>query len=194
MIISPRKQVAKSNLDAARTFPIYQFPRNLGGLAAKEGRVLSRWGDAGWGKIVAANKHSNSFSDELVNATAEMITQRWKPIHTPTWVCCVPSINHPDLVPDFARKLSQVLGLHFFNVVKKIKDNDPQKLQQNSFHQCRNLDGAFSIEQPIPDGPVLLIDDIIDSGWTLTVIAALLLQSGSGPVLPLALASTSASD
>ena len=36
--------------------------------------------------------------------------------------------------------------------------------------------------------PVLLVDDIVDSRWTLTVIAALILEAGSGPVWPLALA------
>jgi ATP-dependent DNA helicase RecQ len=194
MIISPRKQIAPSNAETTRAFPTYQFPRNLGILIAQEGRVLSRWGDAGWGKVVVENKHSNSFSDELVNAMAEMIIQRWNPNPSPTWICCVPSLNHPDLVPNFANKLSQFLGLPFVNLVKKVKVNNPQKLQQNSFHQCHNLDGAFSIEQPVPNGPVFLIDDIIDSGWTLTVIAALLQQNGSGPVFPLALASTSVSD
>jgi ATP-dependent DNA helicase RecQ len=41
---------------------------------------------------------------------------------------------------------------------------------------------------------VLLVDDVVDSGWTLTVLAALLRQAGSGPVLPLALASTAVGD
>jgi ATP-dependent DNA helicase RecQ len=61
---------------------------------------------------------------------------------------------------------------------------------QNRFHQCHNLDGAFTVENILPGEPVLLIDDIVDSGWTLTVLSALLLQAGSGPVFPLVLAST----
>jgi ATP-dependent DNA helicase RecQ len=40
----------------------------------------------------------------------------------------------------------------------------------------------------LPSGPVLLLDDVIDSGWTLTVGAALLRQAGAGPVFPVALA------
>lgn len=71
---------------------------------------------------------------------------------------------------------------------------EPQKNQRNSFHQCINLDGAFEISQPIPEGPVLLVDDIINSGWTFTIIAALLRRAGSGSVYPLALASTSVKD
>ena len=125
---------------------------------------------------------------------AEMIQQRWQPDPAPQWVCCVPSRNHPELVPDFARRLAARLGLPFVDAVSKVKDNQPQKGQQNRFHQCRNLDGAFAIDQPLPDTPVLLVDDIVDSGWTLTVIAALLQQAGSGEVYPVALASSSVKD
>jgi len=52
----------------------------------------------------------------------------------------------------------------------------------NSAHQCRNLDGVFQVSGPLPPGPVLLVDDLVDSGWTLTVVAALLRKAGSGPV------------
>lgn len=189
MVIQLKAQVA------ANAFVEYGFRGNLPqALRAQEGRALSRWGDAGWGRTVADNKHAGRFSDELVEAMAEMIQQRWQPNPAPAWVCCVPSRNHPELVPDFARRLAARLGLPFIDAVIKVKDNRPQKGQQNRFHQCRNLDGAFAIQQPIPNGSVLLIDDIVDSGWTLTVIAALLQQAGSGCVYPAALASSSVND
>lgn len=194
IVFKPRKQVAPSKTDTTRAFPSYQFPRLLGQLAAEEGRILSRWNDAGWGKLVAAGKHAGHFSDELVQAMADMIQLRWQPNPFPIWICAVPSLRHPHLVPDFASRLAEQLQLPFFNLVEKVKNNQPQKGQQNSFHQCRNLDGAFAVHQPLPDGPVLLIDDIVDSGWTLTVVAALLRQHGCGPVYPAALASTSVHD
>jgi ATP-dependent DNA helicase RecQ len=106
----------------------------------------------------------------------------------------VPSRNHPELVPDFARRLAARLGLPFVDAVEKVHDNQPQKMQQNRFHQCHNLDGVFDITNLHEGQPVLLVDDIVDSGWTLTVIAALLQQAGSGAVFPVALASTSVSD
>lgn len=188
-VISPKAQVA------ANAFLDYGFKGNLPQeLRAQQGRVLSRWGDAGWGRMVADQKHAGRFSDELVDALAEMILQRWQPNPAPEWVCCVPSRNHPELVPDFARRLATKMNLPFIDAVAKIKENQPQKGQQNRFHQCRNLDGAFSIAEGIPDKPVLLVDDIVDSGWTLTVIAALLQQSGSGFVYPVALASSSVKD
>ena len=56
------------------------------------------------------------------------------------------------------------------------------------------MDGVFSIKEPIPQGNVFLIDDVVDSRWTLTVLSALLQQAGSGKVYPVALASTSVSD
>lgn len=189
MVIAPKAQVA------ANAFLEYGFRGNLPQqLRAQEGRVLSRWGDAGWGRTVADNKHAGRFSDELVEAMAEMIRERWRPNPAPAWVCCVPSRNYPGLVPDFARRLAARLGLPFVDAISKVKDNQPQKGQQNRFHQCRNLDGAFAVTQLYQGQPVFLVDDIVDSGWTLAVIAALLQQAGSGVVYPVALASSSVKD
>ena len=121
----------------------------------------------------------------------EMILKRWRPEPKPAWVTCVPSLKHPALVPGFAKRLADRLKLPFKEVVSKVKENQPQKIQNNSFYQCRNLDGAFGLKNGIPNTPVLLVDDMVDSRWTMTVIAALLRQAGSGPVFPVALASTS---
>ncbi len=189
MVIKPNVQVA------ANAFQEYGFRGNLPQqIRAQEGRVLSRWGDAGWGRTVADNKHDGRFCDELVKAMAAMIQQSWPPNPAPQWICCVPSRNHPELVPDFAQRLAARLGLPFVDAVSKVKSNQQQKGQQNRFHQCRNLDGAFQVTQLYRDQPVLLVDDIVDSGWTLTVIAALLQQAGSGLVYPIALASSSVKD
>ncbi|WP_170369242.1 RecQ family ATP-dependent DNA helicase [Ruegeria arenilitoris] len=181
-----KKQVARGAL------PDYGLGGNIPEhLRPETGRILSRWGDAGWGQIVAEDKHSGHFRDELVHAVVEMLGDRWQPAPTPKWVTCVPSLNNPTLVPDFAGRVADALGLPFNPVVKKVKENEPQKVQQNRFHQCRNLDGVFAIEGSVPEGPVLLVDDVVDSGWTLTIAAALLLNAGSGPVWPCALTSSS---
>ena len=186
MPLECKKQVARD------AFVEYGFRGNLAhNLRAETGRILSRWGDAGWGQVVADDKHRNHFGDELVEAVADMMHERWQPEPAPEWVTCVPSRNHPDLVPDFARRLAGRLRLPFEPVVTKIRDNEPQKVQQNRFYQCRNLDGVFAIDGPTPEGPVLLVDDVFDSGWTMTVTAALLRQGGSGPVWPVALATSS---
>jgi ATP-dependent DNA helicase RecQ len=189
MPLQCRKQVA------AGAFPKYGFAGNLKKeVQAETGRILSRWGDAGWGRVVADDKHAGRFRDELAEAVVEMVRDRWRPEPAPAWVTWVPSRKHPELVPDFARRLAQRLGLPFVNAVEKVLENQPQKLQQNRFHQCYNLDGVFDVLDDIPPEPVLLVDDIVDSGWTMTVVAALLRQAGSGPVWPVALASASAGD
>ena len=123
-----------------------------------------------------------------------MIMDRWKPLPAPAWLTCVPSHKHPTLVPDFALRLANRLGIPFVPAITKVKSNQPQKLQQNRYHQCNNLDGVFTIADNIPGGPVLLIDDIVDSCWTLTVLAALLREAGSGKVWPVALATTNSGD
>ena len=65
---------------------------------------------------------------------------------------------------------------------------------KNSFQQASNLDGAFSADRAnVPDGPAFLLDDIVDSRWTFTVIAALLRQNGCPAVFPMALAMNSPS-
>lgn len=176
-------------------FPLYGFSGNFPvTLRAETGRILSRWGDAGWGRVVAEDKRSGRFREELVEATADMIQLRWKPLPAPVWITCVPSRLHPGLVPDFCQRLASRLGLPFLPVIVKIRDNGPQKMQQNRFYQCRNLDGVFAVEEAVPEHPVLLVDDMVDSTWTMAVTAALLLQAGSGPVWPLALAKTTSGD
>ncbi|WP_321367531.1 RecQ family ATP-dependent DNA helicase [Pseudomonas extremaustralis] len=183
--IKPKKQIAKGG------FEHYGFPTNLPlNIQAAEGRVLSQWRDGGWGELAANGKELGHFDDALVSAMAEMIQSRWQPNPKPTWLCCVPSLGHPTLVPDFAQRLANALGVPFVNCVIKVRQNEPQKWQNNRFHQCRNLDGVFAVNAHIPPGPVLLVDDMIDSGWTMTVIAALLKQAGSEHVYPLAISST----
>ena len=53
---------------------------------------------------------------------------------------------------------------------------------ENSAQQARNVGGAFDVTGPLPETAGLIIDDVWDSGWTMTVIAQVLRASGSGPV------------
>jgi ATP-dependent DNA helicase RecQ len=186
--IEPRKQWPKEAL------PTYGFNGAISpDLQAQCGRALCLWGDPGWADLVKQGKHKTGrFSDELVQASANLITKNWKPDPFPKWLTCVPSMNQPDLVPDFARRLAGALGLTFAPCIKKTRPTGQQKEMENSFHQARNLDGAFQV---VPwkgmAESVLLIDDMVVSRWTFTVVAALLRNSGSGPVFPFSLAMTS---
>jgi ATP-dependent DNA helicase RecQ len=66
---------------------------------------------------------------------------------------------------------------------------------QNSAMQAANARRKLDVvASAILPGPVLLVDDIVDSRWTLTVAGTLLREHGSGPVLPFALAVASMRD
>jgi ATP-dependent DNA helicase RecQ len=155
------------------------------------GKALCVWGDAGWGGLVRQGKYQDGhFSDALVVACVKMIHE-WSPQPMPTWVTCIPSLRHPDLVPNFAERLAAALGLPFHNVIAKTDDRPEQKTMANSTQQARNIDGSLTLNgHPIPDGAVLLVDDMVDSRWTLTVSAWLLRKNGSGEVWPMALSQT----
>ncbi|NJM00817.1 MAG: hypothetical protein HC924_19560, partial [Synechococcaceae cyanobacterium SM2_3_2] len=138
-------------------------------------------GIPGWGEHIKLGKYTTgSFSDELVTALAAAI-HNWQPHPSPTWITCVPSRNRPDLVPNFTDRLAQALNLPYIPCVSKIKQNQEQKFMQNSSQQASNLDGCFEITSPVPQGSVLLVDDMVDSRWTMTVIAALLRQAVPAP-------------
>jgi ATP-dependent DNA helicase RecQ len=156
------------------------------------GKVLCVWGDAGWGTAVRLGKyHDDRFGDDLVAACADLVRQ-WNPQPAPAWVTCIPSRRHPRLVSDFAQQVATALGLPFQSALEKTDDRAEQKRMANSIQQARNIDGSIAVHaSPLPSGPVLLIDDMVDSKWTLTVAGYLLATHGSGPVFPLALASTS---
>ena len=184
--IEPRKKwpvggMPQYGIHTASTIP-YQ---------AQPGKALCVWGDAGWGGLVRQGKyHDGHFSDDLVAASVKMI-QEWNPQPSPTWVTCVPSLRHPELVPNFAQRLAAALGLPFHMVIAKTDARPEQKTMANSTQQARNIDGSLALNgQPIPPGPVLLVDDMVDSRWTLTVAAWLLRKSGSGAVWPMALSQT----
>ena len=157
----------------------------------EEGRSLSMWGDGGWGRLVRKGKQQDGrFDEQLVTATRVLIRDGWQPDPAPEWVAFVPSLRRPDLVAEFAHRLARSLGLACLGVVVKVAETEPQKTMQNSQQQYRNVCDAFEIAGEVPSGPVILIDDLVDSRWTLTVVGLLLREAGSGPVFPFALADT----
>ena len=182
--INPRKQWPNGGL---------KHSNNHGKIAksyqANSGKVLSLLGDAGLGDLVNVGKNQQQyFSDELIDACVVMFKE-WAPQPAPTWVTCVPSLRNPTLVPDFAKRLAQALNLSFRVAIEKIDSRPEQNKFNNSFQQARNVDGSLApIRDQILSSPVLLVDDVILSGWTLTISSWLLRKNGSGEVWPLALA------
>ena len=190
-VIEPRKQWPADALKAQG------WRGNIPtGLRMAEGRALCIWGDAGWGELVKRGKQiQGRFADELVSGTVNMVKNHWQPAPFPTWLTCVPSLNHPNLVPDLAQRLAKALDLPFIACVEKLRPTHPQKQMQNSYQQAHNLSVAYTVKkEQLGTGPVFLVDDMVDSRWTMTIIAALLREAGSGQVFPLALALTTGAE
>jgi ATP-dependent DNA helicase RecQ len=113
----------------------------------------------------------------------------WRFDERPTWVTSVPSTSRPHLVSEFARRVADRLELPYIDAIRRVSDRPPQKTRNNGCQQARNVLGAFEIGRIRP-GPVLLIDDTVDSRWTFTMAGHHLRAAGSGPVFPVALADT----
>ena len=176
--------------------PRKQWPSGLGtpsGKIATErqpamGRALSVNGDGGWGTIVRrCIRRDEPVPDELVDAAAKVVTG-WSPEPAPAWVTSIPIASGSQLVTDFAARLADRLGLPHHDVLRRTRPGRPQAEMENSAQQVGNVFGAFTIEGSSPDGPVLLIDDTVDSRWTLTVVGGLLLGAGAPAVHPFVLA------
>jgi len=182
--IEPRKEWPHGGL------PQYKLKGRIpGNLQAQPGKALCVWRDAGWGEIVYRGKYEEKhFADDLVTACAQLVKE-WD-IKT-DWVTYIPSLRHKELVPDFARRLAGQLGIPLRAVLVKTDERPEQKTMQNSTQQARNIDGSLAINvKSLPEGSVLLVDDMVDSRWTMTVATWLLRSNGSGEVYPLALALT----
>lgn len=184
-VIKPRKKWAdkdilkNSGLEGSN-IPIEQ--------QASEGKALSLWLDSGWGKLVSDGKYkSGVFDDKLVDACVEMINS-WNPQPKPEWITCIPSLSRPKLVAEFAKKLADKLNIPFIPCVKKINQNKPQKDMENSYNKVKNLDKVFNITNQCKNEPCLLVDDVVDSRWTFTIVSALLRKAGCSAVFPMALA------
>ncbi|HUG84473.1 MAG TPA: helicase-related protein, partial [Euzebya sp.] len=181
LVIEPRKQWPTGDDGAMRAIPKE--------LRVEPGRALARWGSAGWGPAISVGKYRfGSFGADLCQALAELV-RRFPPDHAPTWVTWVPSVAHPTLVSDLARDVAKRLSLPAVEAVRTAGAKHPQKTMENSAQQFGNVLHAFEVDaQLVRSGPVLLIDDVVDSRWTMTVVGSRLRRAGSGPVHPLTLA------
>ena len=161
------------------------------------GIALCVAGDAGWGReIVRARGGVGRFPEGLVVAAMRAIRDQWRPDPPPEWVTAVPSRTVGALVVGFAEALAAELGLPYVACLTTAADARPQAAMQNSVLQLENARATLGIDSAaaVRAGAVLLVDDLVDSRWTMTVAGSLLRAAGSGPVLPFALAQVSARD
>ncbi len=151
------------------------------------GKALCQLGDGGWGALVERGRRDGRFDDALIDAVARLV-RTWRPDPRPTWVTAVASQRQPELVHDLARRLAAALDLEYRPVVRANRVTDPQRTMNNSAQQAANVEGAFDVAGRVSEGPVLLVDDLVSSRWTLTEVGRRLLAAGSGPVIPVVLA------
>jgi ATP-dependent DNA helicase RecQ len=85
-------------------------------------------------------------------------------------------------------RLSKRIGIPYQPLLVRTFDAPEQKTMQNSSMQARNVLHTIGVSGCIPNRPVLLVDDIIDSGWTLTIAGWLLRSKGCTKVYPFTLA------
>jgi ATP-dependent DNA helicase RecQ len=159
---------------------------------AEEGRVVARLTDLGYGEqlraLFRAGTPDGPVPDSLARAVVALL-QDWRP--EVDAIVVVESATRPTLTTDLAAGLSRFLGAR---VVGRwaIVDPDvpPGRGQANSAQRIAALGRRASLQADVPPGArVLLVDDRIDTGWTMTLAAQAARKAGAAAVLPLALAS-----
>jgi ATP-dependent DNA helicase RecQ len=184
--------------------PRRQWPRGLtdpkGNIKmdqrAEEGRALCRVNDAGWWPAVRRALDGEPLGDDVVAGIARVL-KRWPWTARPTWITWVPSRVHDEVLAEVAGRLATLGKLSVHPVLTFTGPHRRQDELANAAHRLTNVWGKLAVDADalavvpasIRSGPVLLLDDVVDTGWTMTVAAAALRRAESGPVLPFALAS-----
>ncbi|MBN0046487.1 RecQ family ATP-dependent DNA helicase [Streptomyces actuosus] len=174
------------------------------------GRALGRLSDIGWGNrlrpLLADGAPDGPVPDDVLRAAVAVLADwarspgGWAsdaPDATtrPVGVVALPSRTRPQLVASLAEGVATIGRLPLLGTLAHtVPDGAHTARRHNSAQRLATLSGAFSVPGELAEaltrtpGPVLLVDDCTDSGWTLAVAARLLRRAGSGPVLPLVLA------
>lgn len=154
------------------------------------GPVLSNYSDCEYGRLVRECKYQRGeFSGELIEVSCERLT-KFIAENNITWITYIPSLNHPHLVKDFAESIALHFQLPIKDAIIKVRNTVEQKTLINSVQQFQNAYGSFECTDEVLEGNVLLIDDMVDSRWTLTVCSYKLLENGANEVYPFALSNT----
>ena len=109
-------------------------------------------------------------------------------------VVSVPSRRRPQLVASLASGISELGRLPYLGSLDLAEGGPVGDPGGNSAFRLANVWGRLVVGPELAShlsgapGPVLLVDDVADSRWTLTVCAGLLREAGAPEVLPLALA------
>jgi ATP-dependent DNA helicase RecQ len=174
-------------------------------MAAEPGRALGRLTDLGWGQrlrsLLAEDAPDGQAGDDVIAAMVKVLAA-WPWEERPAGVMSIPSRRRPKLVGSLAEQIARIGRLRYLGPLGYGAGVDaatePVGRQHNSAQRLRAVWDTVAVPDPLRGdlaalgGPVLLVDDLIDTGWTMTVAARALRQAGASAVLPLALASASA--
>ena len=157
-----------------------------------EGRALARLTDLGWGNAlreIFAPGAPDAPVPPAVLAACVRVLAEWRWADRPVGVVAVPSRSRPLLVDSLARGLAEVGRLPYLGPLTPVDGGPSGESGGNSAFRLAGVWGRFSADDiALPDGPILLVDDLADSRWTVTIAARTLRQAGATDVLPFALA------
>ena len=178
-------------LDVAGKIPATQ--------TAEPGRAIGRLTDIGWGSMLRtllAEGAPDEPVTEPVMAAAIKVLAAWDWAQRPAGVLTLPSRTRPRLITSFGQRLASVGRLPYLGALAYTGDAGPGPRRHNSAQRLSSLWHVLEVPGDVRaalgglDGPVLVIDDRIETGWTMTVAARLLREAGAHGALPLALAVT----
>lgn len=162
-----------------------------------EGRALARLTDLGWGNTLRtlfdAGTADAPASPALIAACTRVLAD-WNWDARPVAVVSVPSRRHPQLVDSVARGLANAGRLPYLGPLDLAGGGPTGEPGGNSAYRLAGVLNAFLVSDTLAasardaEGPILLVDDLADSRWTLTVAARVLRRAGADGVLPLVLA------
>ena len=165
------------------------------GERAAGGRALARLTDLGWGQRLRTvlERPDGPVDDALVQACIGVLRD-WGWARRPTAVVTMPSRRHGELVGSLARALCAAGRLPLLGSLDLVDGGPTGEPGGNSAFRLAGVWERLRVGPDLAaavaatDGPLLLVDDLVDSRWTLTVAVRELRLAGADAVLPLALA------
>jgi ATP-dependent DNA helicase RecQ len=164
-------------------------------LQAETGRALGRLTDIGWGnrlrELLAEQAPDTEIPADMFDAVVKVLTA-WDWPARPTGVISIGSRTRPTLVTSLAHRIAEIGRLPYLGEFVPLGDPTPRR--HNSAQRLRSVWHALTLPDDVAQrareaaGPILLVDDRIETGWTMTVATRQLRQAGVPAVLPLVLA------
>jgi ATP-dependent DNA helicase RecQ len=167
------------------------------GERALEGRALARLTDLGWGgtlREIFSPGATDAPASAAVIAACVRVLADWGWDARPVAVVSVPSRRHPLLVQSVATGLATAGRLPYLGALSLAPGAPIGEPGGNSAYRLSTVWNSFEVGSELSQrlasvtGPVLLVDDLADSRWTLTIAARAITEAGGHPVLPFALA------